>query len=394
MKLLSAVLIKLNLMFVLALFTDVAFAERVTFNVKNSGVLTSKQYDDFGIAYAMAIHESDVNKLAKMFDMKGFAYKTARTVYESENDIKAFVKGFMKRKEQDFLTLIFSSVFRADTNVKYLRLLEGNRPLIRIDYQQGGHEYAVLETKISANNNLSVNDMLLLSSGRHLSVSLGSASQLLMRPSKSILKKLFGGEEVDENMLESFKKIGRLRESREYQKAYNIIEGFPESIKNSRVMIDNSVQLAQLINDDEYRKQLNRLDRYFGKDETTTFILIDHHFYNEDYHKAQSSIDRLIKRFGVDAALFNLKANTYLIAKNNIKAKVFSKKAIKMEPEFEGAYWTLVSVLLEKKEYAEVVTVLNSLEDKFQYQFTADNFIQEPYYKTFIKSPEFKARFK
>lgn len=394
MKFPSLVLYSVNLLFMLILSVNIACAERVTFNVKNSGVLTHQKYDDFGIAYAKAIHDSDINKLANMFDMKAFAYKTARTVYDSEKDVKAFVKGFLKRKEQDFLTLVFSSVFRADTNVKYLRLLKGKRPLIRIDYQEGGHEYAVLETRISPDNTLSVNDMMLLSSGRHLSVSLGSASQLLMRPSKSVFKKLFGVSEVDEGMLESFKKIGQLRESRQYQQAYEIIEALPGAIKNSRVMIDNSVQLAQLINDDEYRRQLTRLDRYFGKDETTTFILIDHHFYNKDYNKAQSSIDRLIKRFGADAALFNLKANTFHISNDNVKAEIYSKKAIKFEPEFEGSYWTLVSVLLAKAEYSELIKALNMLENKFGYQFTADNFIQEPYYKAFTKSSEFKGRFK
>lgn len=390
----SPLLIITKLVIVLLFSSGLTIAEPVSRNTRKSGLVSIQEYETIGVVYADAMNNKDIQKLVKFFDMKGFAYTTARTVFDSKRDIDTYVKGFLRNTEEKFLRHVFSPIFKQEVKVKFLRVLNGNQPLIRIDYQTGGHEYAVLDIKRTADNKLTVVDMFLLSSGKKLSVTIGAASQLMIRPSKSMLRRLFGKVDVDADMVRSFRELINYKKNEKYKEAYDLIESFPDELKNERVMIDMSIQLSQFINEDEYRKQLSRLDKYYGKDETTTFILIDHYYFTKNYNKAQLSIDRLIDRFGVDGALLNLKANTYHIANNNINAQAYARKAIKLEPLFEDAYWTLATVLTTDEDYDELVKVLNVIEKKFSYTFTAEDFTGSSFYKEFVKTSEFKARFK
>ena len=382
-----------TLVFILLVSTAQALDQNSYSDIRRSDPVSAKEYEAIGLEYTDALNKKDIQKLAKLFDMESFAYAAARTVFESKKEINGFVKGVLKRTEEQFLSQIFSAVFNREVKAKYLRLLENDQPLIRIDYTEGGHEYAILYLKRIAPGKIVVVDMFFLTSGQKLSVALGAASQLLLRPSKSILKRIFGKAEIDSKMLVAIRDIGKLRIAGKYKEAYDLITTLPEAIKKNRIVIDTSIQLAQYINDEEYRKQLTRLDKYYGQDETTTFILIDHYFFNGDYDKALLSMDRLIDRLGVDGALLNLKANAYYAAKKYTKAQEYARKAIQQEPSFEDAYWTLITTLTETGDYGGTILVLNQVEKKFGYKFKAEDFETNKIYDKFVKTSEFRTRF-
>ena len=375
---------------VIVLAVGPATAESVNSDVRSVSI---QEYEKFGVVYANAVHNKDIQKVARLFDMKSFAYLSARTVYDSKTEVDAYVEGVTRVKKEDFLSQILKESFKRDVDVKFLRLLKGNRPLIRIDFKEGGHEYIILDVKSTTDNNLVVNDMFILTTGRKLSETMGAVTQLMLRPGKSVLMKIFGKSEIDDNTLRSIRELANLRKKGKYKEAYDLIESFPDALKNKRVMIDMTIQLAQSINDEEYRKQLSRLDKYYGNDETTAFILIDHYHYTENYNKAQLSINRLINKYGEDGALLNLKASTSYVEKNYIKSIAYAKKAIKVEPQFESAYWTLATSLTDEEDFRELINVLNVIEKKFGYTFNAENFMGNDFYLKFVKSSEFKARY-
>ena len=393
-KILPKLIPLILIMTVLVSSPNLILAEPTRSTSRNSGSVSLQEYEALGIKFADAIATKNIQKLAQLFDMKSFAYISARTVYESKKDIEAYGKNFAKLNKEKFLGQIFVTVIKSDINVKFLRILKGNRPLVRIDFQDGGHEYTVLDVKLNTDNKLMVVDLFILTTGSKLSVTMGVASQLMLRPSKSILRKIFGKLDIDEDIFSSIKKLGQLKKEGKFVEAYNLIETFPDGLKNKRVMIDTSIQLSQFMDDDAYRKQLTRLDKYFGTDKSTAFILIDHYYFNEDYKKAHASINRLINSFGEDGALFNLKASTYYVTNNHSKTQAYARKAIKVEPQFEDAYWTLATSLTDTENYSELVKLLNIIENKFNYTFTPDNFADNELYAKFVKTPEFKAMFK
>lgn len=387
-------LFKASFFIVLLALSNLSYAESMYRNTDRSESPTIKEYEEFGKHFATALNKKDMRVLSELFDMSEFARITARTVVDSQKDIDAFAKGFLKNPKDKLLNQMFTPVFNQDAAAKYLRVLKNNRPLIRIDYKSNGHEYVILRVERVANNQLAVVDLFTLTSGKDMSASVGALSQLIVKPSTSMLKRLFGRADIDSKMLSTLKEVGKLRNSGKYKDAYNLVETLPEDVKYSRAIIDVSIFLAQNINDDEYRKQLSKLEKYYGNDDTTMFILVDHYFFMHEYTKMLAALDRLIVMLGEDGALLNLKASAYISAKDFKNAKKYCKMAIQVEPQYDGAYWTLVTALTMHEEYGELIKALGMLEKQFGYSFTAKTFTGNEFYSKFVQSSEFKGKYK
>ncbi len=387
-------LIKTSLYLALLVLANLSYAEAVNRNPDTAVPSVINKYAEFGKQFVAALNKKDMRELAGMFDVSEFAHITARTVYESKYDIDAFAKGFLKNPKDKLLGQVFAPVFSQEAAVKYLRVLKNNQPLLRIDYKSNGHEYVILRVDRVAGKKLAVVDFFFMTSGKNMSASVGAMSQLIVKPSDSMLKRLFGRVDIDSKMLATLQEVGRLRNSGKYKDAYGLVETLPDDIKNSRVVIDVAILLAQGVNDDEYRKQLTRLEKYYGDDDSTRFILVDHYYFTHQFTKMQAALDRLIVMLGEDGALFSLKATAYLGVNDFANARKFSKMAIQVEPQYDGGYWCLVTTMTLHEEYAELIKTLDLIEKQFGYKFTAKNFTGIELYKKFIQSPEFKAKYK
>lgn len=391
---LSTRFISIGCLLALLALSNSALSESGSRVTDGVGTTATNEHVEIGKRFATALNTKDMRSLSDLFDMDQFAHITAHAVVDSQSEINGFVKGFLATPKNKLLHRIFTALFNQQATAKYLRLLKDNRPLIRIDYASSGHEYIILHVNQAANNKLVVVDIFTLTSGKELSASIGAATQLILKPSESMLKRLFGRLDIDKNMLSKIKEIGKLKNSGRYKEAYSLMDSLPEDIKNKRVMIDVSIMLAQQISDDEYQKQLARLDKYFSNDPTTGFILIDHYYYTQQYAKMQAALDRLITLLGEDGALYNLKASTYLRTSDFDNARTYCIKAIQVEPQFEGTYWTLVSVFNKQEKYSEEIKTLSMLEKQFGYAFTEKSFDGNAFYNKFVRSSEFKAKYK
>ena len=63
--------------------------------------------------------------------------------------------------------------------------------------------------------------------------------------------------------------------------------------------------------------------------------------------------------------------------------------AIEMEPEFAGAYWTLVTIADSQKDFATVSQTLQQLVTDFAAELDPETMRTDPFYAEFVKSPEF-----
>lgn len=381
------------LIVVLLPFANVSFADRNYSDAAQTATSRTKQYKKFGQYFADAMSKKDIARLAKIFDMKDFAYITGRLIYKSDSNVNGFVKGVLKNSKQKFLHQIFVEAINSKANAVFIRVLKKDQPLVRIDFHNGGHEYLILHVKKLNNGKFMFADMFRLTAGKNLSVSIADAVQLMRKPSDSFIMRMFGKRDIDPELIAKFKKIAMLKNAGKYKEAYKLLESFPESIKKRRTIIDAAIPLSQHISDHEYLKQLSMLAKYYGSDDSTVFTLIDYYFLNHEYNKIQTGLDRLTAKLGEDGVLDELKADAYLKAKDFKKARKYSERAIKIEPQYEGGYWTLVTVLNTKNDFSEMIKVLDMIGNRFGYSFTAKSFQHKRFYKKFVQSPEFKAKY-
>lgn len=388
-------LLLFNVMLVIALLplATVNAAEQGTPDRGQAATSTTREYEALGQDFADAVNKQDVARLADVFDLKDFAYRTGRIIFTSESDVKNFVKGVLENSKQKFLARIFADAFRGNAKAVYLRILKSDRPLVRIDFQNGGHQYLILHLKEQNNGKYEFDDMFRMTTGKDLSASIAEAVQVMQKPSHSFIMRMFGRHDVDPKIMASFKKIAILKNAGKYKEAYDILESFPDAIKKRRTMIDTAITLSQHISNVEYRKQLGMLDKYYGDNDSTVFTLIDYYFFNHEYNKIQAGLDRVIARLGEDGALDELKADAYVKAKDFKNARKYCERAIKVEPNYEGGYWALVTVLNAKQDYGRMIKALGMIEKQFGYSFTAKSFEHKRFYKKFVQSPEFKAKY-
>lgn len=347
-------------------------------------------YDTLGEQLADVINQQDDKRMVKIFNLKEFFRRAAKSVFTLERDINAYVAGSMKNGEVHLSKVLFTSTYQRNPSAKFIRTIKDNQPVVRLDYSDGGHEYLLLVVEKQGGGKLQIVDFFPLSSGQMMSETLGIVSQMLYNPSESLLKRLFGSVEYNEALGEAFKRIAKFRAAGNYKAAYRVLQAQPENIRTRRIMLHSAINLAGQIGETEYREQLALLDKYYGNEESAGFLLIDHHIYNGNFRRAQKSLDGIVGLIGEDGVLMLLKANTCLIAEDFACSEQYARKAIAIEPDLEDPYWTLISCQVHTEKYAQVVETLKYLEENFDYEFTEEAFAGEALYQDFIQSPEYK----
>lgn len=344
-------------------------------------------YEGLAIEFEDAINNNNIEQFSKIIDVDALIMRMENSV---SKEGKEFVDALTKDRDA-FLGAAFGSLFQQGIDAFYLRLIEKDKPFVRIVLPEGGYEYLILKTGVGDSGKLVIVDIYRLSTGRDLSVTLGLFSQLFSAPNESMLRHVFGNDNFDIGLLDLFHEVALLKRKGKHKQAYKIFQKLPENIRKNRLLIDVAIQLASMVGQDEYQKQLSLLDKYYGSDLSASFILIDHHLYTEKYDKAETSVDRLIKEFGTDAGLLNLKASIYHSKNDFDGAKSYALSALKLEPYFEGSYWLLASMYTDEKKYIELVELFMGMELAYEFSFTKDEFVSDEYYSEFIQSKEFSS---
>lgn len=338
------------------------------------------------IAFSEALNNGDIDALNSSIDLAALGNKVAQQMFSKKSDISDFMTGFNSAvNKRRMAGNLFYAVLQQEFFAQYIRVLNedgARRPLVRIDYATGGHEYIILYVTPQQK----IEDAFLATSGKLLSDTLLQTTSMMISPNKSMFGNLFGGMKIDKELMNDFKRIGQLRQAGEIQKAYDLINQLPDEIKNQRVMVDLSIILSQSLSDDEYKKQLKRLATYFGDDPTTQFMLVDHHVLTGDLKSTLNALQNVTQRFGYDGAMADLIANVYFEMEQNTDAIEAAKRGIEVEPSFEGPYWTLLGIHLQTNNFNGVANALTLIQSALGYQFTAESLAAEPGFAAFIDS--------
>lgn len=342
-----------------------------------------------GREFALAINQRQADALDALISNGHLADRVAELAVDQPKDKAGFVRGF----QQGIATLsqrMVDEMQRQNGVAVFLRVHDFNGmhgPLVRYD-MEGGYNYVLL-VPVQVAGAARIGDLYFATSGQLFSETTAVAAKLLLAPNDSFLGKLFGGIEVDADLLADFQEIGRMHQEGDYAGGYQKLLELPEGIRNQFVINNYAVQFAARISEDLYRRELRRLARYHKDDPSAAFMLIDHYFYEEDYDSAMAVIDVMEKAYGADAVMFLFRANVELARGDLPKARQFARKATQLEPDHEDSQWTLLTALMQSDDYEAGIAVLDVLERDFGYSFAAENFESAPLYGGFIQSKAF-----
>jgi hypothetical protein len=355
--------------------------------------LSDAQLETLGRNWTSAINDRDVPALSRILDLHALGSRSAATLKTSEAERNDFVRGFMRGGER-LAENWLAQIDAVDGSAVFLKVhsFDGMRgPLVRYDLGDQGYNYLLLIAESREAADPRVADIFLATTGQRFSETLGAISLMLVAPNDSLLGELFGMTSIDKNLVATFTSIGQLQRAGRTAEAYDKVRGLPEPIRNHRVMMNISVQLASLLSEQLYREELGRLARYHRDDPTAAFTLIDYYFYKGDTDAAMNAILGMERAFGNDGAISILKANISVEAGDLFGARRFAREGVELEPDNELGQLTLLSILMLSEQYTDGIKVLEGLEQDFGYVFDASSFAGEELYEGFVRSAEYDA---
>lgn len=348
--------------------------------------------DKLGMKFMQHLIDKDYKAADNMVDMRAYGTKVAKGVFDEESKQRGFLSGFVPSlKKTPFTKKVFAAAEAEQVSYVYLGTSAKNQPILRMDYESGGHEYIKLILRKTKKGALRIVDFGFASTGALSSTGTANATKYLIKPSESILKRLLGGVDPDQGLVNKFKKIAEHRVKGEYQKGYEIIDSFPEELKNQKELILTSINFASGFDESLYRQKLSKFAALYGDDPAHAFMLIDHYYYQQDWSSAINAVEVSKKEWADDAALNVILIQLQLETGSVDEAISTAEYARTLEPESEMVYWSSFSAYLSAEKFDDAVEMLDVLKGTFFYEFTNEEFLQAPENYELVQSKAFKA---
>ena len=139
-----------------------------------------------------------------------------------------------------------------------------------------------------------------------------------------------------------------------------------------------------------YRQAVEAFQTTFPKADNLPLVLMDYHFFNQDYTKTAKAVDQLDQQVGGDPYLNLIRANIAIGQNDAEAARGFVETLIKALPDkaTEG-YGILLDQAIETQNHVETTRVLKALEAETPVRFPIDFNKAEPF-ANYMASPEYE----
>ncbi|MGX5175226.1 tetratricopeptide repeat protein [Aliikangiella sp. IMCC44653] len=260
----------------------------------------------------------------------------------------------------------------------------------RFDLGENGYAYIRFILRKNAANKVQIVDWYDYSRGQNYSETLATLITSIA-PSPGLLGKL----EDLANDKKSHRKVTLTLVNLIKQKNYLAVKKVfleQKTIIGSSWVLSSLVSGASNLSGDMefYKLALANIAKNFSDDQRAAFTLMDYYIYAEDYPQAIAQMQKISNQFSnQDAAMENMIASVYLLQKKYEPAIAYASKSIKLEPDFEEGYWTLINIYTEQGNFAAAIKFLKQLETDFGYEFSVENFADDEFYKELSQSKAF-----
>lgn len=267
---------------------------------------------ELGEAYALAVNQRDTNALDTLISAQHLAENIVEIAGDSAEEKQILLATF--RKEIPSINRrMLVELDRQNTSAIYLRIHEFNGmrgPLVRYNVG-GGYNYVLLiPVAVGRTDSVArISDLYFATSGELMSETVGIATQLASSPSETFLGKLFGAEQINREFVGQIQQVAKLRQENRLREAYDVLDQTEGGIRNHRLILMNTIQIASQLDEALYRAELRRLAEHHNDDPRVAFTLLDHYFYENNLDKAMSIINLMERSYGEDGVFNLLRAN-------------------------------------------------------------------------------------
>jgi predicted Zn-dependent protease len=166
----------------------------------------------------------------------------------------------------------------------------------------------------------------------------------------------------------------------------DIYDRLPDSAKKDKSFLLIRFFAASALGEKQYDDAIQAFRQFHPGDPCLDLLGLDNLFIHKKYTKARSAINRIDEAIGGDPYLNVARANSYLGEKRYPEAIQFARKAIEEEKDLPNSYWTLVTVSLRTKDFAETTRLLGVLQNELGIRL--GDLTGIPEYSDYVKSSE------
>ena len=232
-------------------------------------------------------------------------------------------------------------------------------------------------------------DMYILLTGEWISETFRRSYVGMLASEPGILGKLTGKENDFVKNQSRINVMTKLRKEGKAAEALKLYATLPLEARNDKIALIVRYQAAMEVAPEELTKVLDDFEKAHPGDACLPAISIRVHAEGKRYDKALAAVDAVDQSLGGDPFLDVQRADIHLQAKAFDKAKALATKAIERDKSLEDAYWTLVTISIQEKAYADTVKWLNAIEKDLGIELA--DLEEVELYADFVKSPEHAA---
>ncbi len=340
-----------------------------------------------------SINAGDSSLLDRQVDYDAIVDRAIGT-YDVEQAFKdGFRKGVKSKTAEVGLGKQILTAIKGTGSYTYLRMVRvGNedRALFRLLPAGNGVNYHGLVLQKGKSGEVKVIDFFNFMNGELMSETFRRGFvAIAAERQKGFLAKLIGREGEYVSNLPKIKEMQMLGQQGKFVEALQAYAALPPSVQKDKTIQVFRVTYASKLNDKQYTEAMDYYRRNFPGDASVDLVTLDGLIIAKKYAEAVAAIDRVNKNVGGDAYLGVLRANMYLLAGKYSLAKESARRAVADEPGLKLAYWSLVTIALEEKDYRETARLLATIENKLQIKL--NDLQNNETYAGFVASPEYAA---
>lgn len=354
-------------------------------------IVIGQEYDDAGHHIVFTLSSVNAEAFNRTLHKKSLLDRTFRGISQDSHAVRKAMASLDSALDQ--AGIIMTRNLGENTRLTFVRshTLNGeHRALLRIDRGDRGLSYMDFVLGKDEGGHVKIIDWHDYAQGQLYSDSLRQALVLMQPRDEIFIANVFRDSGVDKKTVGQFTELAGLSREKKYEQWIEKYKDLPAELKYSRIVLVTRVLITSAMGShNEYRLALKDVSKYIGDDPSLSLLLVDHYVNERDYAAAHRALDRLNEYTGGDAAIDVIKANIHLTEKNYPESIRYAQTAIKEDPTFEDAYWTLLAVSVYAKQYEIAINTLSLLEHHFGYRFEPDEIARINGYEEFARSSIF-----
>ncbi|QNN22477.1 hypothetical protein HED60_09390 [Planctomycetales bacterium ZRK34] len=186
--------------------------------------------------------------------------------------------------------------------------------------------------------------------------------QLVGSTNPRVFKRLSDSENVYLAHLDDMSRMQQAAKNDQYGEALRIYQSLPESLRYDRNVMTLGILFASRISrNEQYLQMISEYIERYPESLNADLIGLDAYYLNKKWGPVLQAINRLDKKLGGDPYLDIFRGNVARELGMNKEAAKLLRRVIADDPRQPDAYYPLIEIMLEQKDWVQVTKLLLAL---------------------------------